>query len=68
VPSRPGALTPQLLTFGGKGTKVLVVVPSPDRNARRPGQDEERAETRLHLLPLELSADDRATLEKAYGK
>jgi Tol biopolymer transport system component len=66
VPSRPGALVPQLLTFGGKGTKVLVVVPPPGRG--RPGLDEEKAETRLHLLPLELNDDDRAALEKAYGK
>ncbi|OWK40327.1 hypothetical protein [Fimbriiglobus ruber] len=49
---------PLLITFGAKGTKVVLW------NGDNPKNPEEG----LHFLPLPLTADDRAALEKVYGK
>ena len=49
---------PLLLTFGGKGTKIILW------NGDNPANKVEG----LHFLSLEQSAQDRAVLEKVYGK
>jgi hypothetical protein len=49
---------PLLLTFGGKGTKVILW------NGDNPSNPQEG----LHFLPLELTAADRTALAKVYGK
>lgn len=49
---------PLLVTFGGKGTKVVLWNGD---NAKNPQEG-------LHFLPLELTAADRAALAKVYGK
>ncbi|WP_439625966.1 YncE family protein [Gemmata sp.] len=46
-----------LVAFGAKGTKVVLW------NGDNPANPREG----LHFLPIELSADDRAALEKVYG-
>jgi hypothetical protein len=48
---------PLLLTFGGKGTKIILWN-GPDVSFKQA----------LYFIPLELSDGDRATLEKQYGK
>jgi hypothetical protein len=55
--SKVGTGGQALLTFGGKGTKVLVWN----------GEDLGHGQG-LQIIPLELSAEDRAALEKKYGK
>ncbi|VTR92576.1 40-residue yvtn family beta-propeller repeat-containing protein : : PQQ_2 [Gemmata massiliana] len=53
-----GDARPLLVTFGGKGTKVVLW------NGDNPASATEG----LHFLPLELTAADRTALEKVYGK
>jgi hypothetical protein len=64
----PGQVTPFLLTFGGKGSKVIYASPSARREPDRQGGNFDEAPTQLHFLPLELSAEDKAQLESAFGK
>ncbi len=46
-----------LMAFGGKGTKIVFW------NGDNPSSDQEG----LHFIPLELTADDRAAMQKVYG-
>lgn len=64
----PGQYTPSLLTFGGKGSKVIYVSPAAKKERGRPGVNFDENPTQLHFLPLELSDKDKAALEKAYSK
>jgi hypothetical protein len=52
---RPQERPADLLTFGGKGTKLIV------HDVRTNG-------SYLRMLPLQLSDKDKEALEKAYGK
>ena len=55
----PGAdARPFLITFGGKGTKVILWNGDNTANPREG----------LHFLPIELTNAERAELQKAYGK
>ena len=65
---RPGSFTPFLLTFGGKGSKVIYASSASASAPPKPGANFDENPTQLHFLPLELSADDRAALDKAYDK
>jgi hypothetical protein len=55
--NRPMEARPLLLTFGAKGTKVILW------NGEDVGQRQG-----LQLIPLDLKEDERAALEKTYGK
>ena len=51
-----------LMLFGGQGTRLIYV--------NNPGNNFATRETEgceIHIIPLELAADDRAVLSKAYA-